>query len=97
MSGPTRDVSARDDGPLHDDLFWDAPWTLDDEWHPDGDAKHGQTGADSRQSGSASRAGGAVIRQSGSASRSTPPATSWSTGTTRVAVPKASPAPKLRA
>lgn len=92
MNGPTRDAprrrgSIRDVQPLdvpsasaaaheaEDGVFWDAYWTLDEEWHPD-----------EREP-----------RQTGSTSRNTPPATSWSTGTRRVAVPSASPAPRLRA
>ena len=37
MNGPTKDtrsgVAALVD--LEDGVFWDAHWTLDDEWHPD--------------------------------------------------------------
>ena len=37
MNGPTKDtrsgVAALVD--VEDGVFWDAHWTLDDEWHPD--------------------------------------------------------------
>lgn len=68
-------------------LFWDAYWTLDDEWHDD--EWHPDGPDDAVPSGSG--------RQAGSTSRRTPATTSWSTGTSRVAVPSASPPPRLRA
>jgi hypothetical protein len=37
MNGPTMDARSRVPAVVdsEDGVFWDAHWTLDDEWHPD--------------------------------------------------------------